>query len=148
MFAVQPMFTKLVLPGLGGAPAVWSVAMVFFQATLLAGYAYAHLLNKYVPGRRSIYIHLGCGAGLPVAAAVTVARVGQPHEIGEAAWLLMLFAISIGPPFFALAANAPLLQAWFARTDHPSATDPYFLYAASNIGSFPALLSYPTLSNR
>ena len=70
---------------------------------------------------------------------------GRPPVVGEAFWLLGLFAVSIGPPFFALAANAPLLQAWFARTDHPSANDPYFLYAASNIGSFLALLSYPIL---
>ncbi len=67
------------------------------------------------------------------------------ENTNEAIWLLGLFAVSIGPPFFALAANAPLLQAWFARTDHPSANDPYFLYAASNIGSFLALLSYPIL---
>src|SRR5205085_5509743 len=68
---------------------------------------------------------------------------GKPPEVGEAFWLLGLFAVSIGLPFFALAANSPLLQAWFARTDHPAAKDPYFLYAASNVGSFLALLSYP-----
>ena len=70
---------------------------------------------------------------------------GRPPAVGEAFWLLGLFAVSIGLPFFALSANAPLLQAWFARTDHPSASDPYFLYAASNVGSFLALLSYPIL---
>src|SRR4051812_23389625 len=59
LFAVQPMFTKMVLPRLGGAAAVWSVAMVFFQATLLAGYAYAHLLTRFAPGRDSVLIHLG-----------------------------------------------------------------------------------------
>ncbi|MPZ38113.1 MAG: class I SAM-dependent methyltransferase [Rhizobiales bacterium] len=144
LFAVQPMFTKLVLPRLGGAPAVWSVAMVFFQAALLAGYGYAHLLTHYAPGRRSVIIHLGLLViacfWLPLSIA---ANWGRPPEVGESFWLLGLFAVSIGPPFFALAANAPLLQAWFARTDHPSANDPYFLYAASNIGSFLALLSYP-----
>src|SRR6266700_3392603 len=65
--------------------------------------------------------------------------------VGEAFWLLGLFAVSIGLPFFALAANSPLLQAWFARSDHPAAKDPYFLYAASNVGSFLALLSYPLI---
>jgi hypothetical protein len=144
LFAVQPMFTKLVLPRLGGAPGVWSVAMVFFQAALLAGYGYAHLLTRYAPGRRSVIIHLALLViacfWLPLSIA---ANWGRPPEIGEAFWLLGLFAVSIGPPFFVLAANAPLLQAWFARTDHPSANDPYFLYAASNIGSFLALLSYP-----
>ena len=68
---------------------------------------------------------------------------GRPPSSGQAFWLLGLFAVSIGLPFFALAANGPLLQAWFARTDHPAAKDPYFLYAASNVGSFLALLSYP-----
>ena len=58
-------------------------------------------------------------------------------------WLIGLFIASIGLPFFALSANGPLLQAWFARTDHPDAKDPYFLYVASNIGSFLALVSYP-----
>ena len=146
LFAVQPMFTKMVLPRLGGAPGVWSVAMVFFQACLLAGYCYAHLLTKYAPGRRSVMVHLGLMVvacfWLPLSIA---SSWGRPPVVGEAFWLLGLFAVSIGPPFFALAANAPLLQAWFARTDHPSANDPYFLYAASNIGSFLALLSYPIL---
>ena len=146
LFAMQPMFTKLVLPRLGGAPAVWSVAMVFFQAALLAGYGYAHALTKFAPGRRSVMIHVALMVvaclWLPLSIAPGWSR---PVETGEAFWLLGLFAVSIGPPFFALAANAPLLQAWFARSDHPAAHDPYFLYAASNVGSFLALLSYPTL---
>jgi len=144
LFAVQPMFTKMVLPRLGGAAAVWSVAMVFFQATLLAGYAYAHLLTRFVPGRASVLIHLAllliaCSA-LPLHLA---GGWDQPPSRGEAFWLLGLFAASIGLPFFALAANGPLMQAWFVRTDHPSVRDPYFLFAASNVGSFLALISYP-----
>ena len=67
------------------------------------------------------------------------------RRVGYAFWLLGLFAVSIGLPFFALAANNPLLQAWFVRTGHPDGPDPYFLYASSNIGSFLALLSYPVL---
>ncbi len=144
IFAVQPMFTKLVLPRLGGSPSVWSVAMVFFQAALLAGYAYAHLITHYLPGRVAIAAHLAVLLlalfSLPLAIA---AGWGRPPASGETFYLIGLFTISIGLPFFALAANAPLLQAWFARTDHPSARDPYFLYAASNVGSFLALLSYP-----
>jgi hypothetical protein len=70
---------------------------------------------------------------------------GDPPTSGYAFWLLGLFAVSIGLPFFALAANNPLLQAWFVRTGHPNGPDPYFLYASSNIGSFLALLSYPVL---
>jgi hypothetical protein len=146
LFAVQPMFAKMVLPRLGGAAAVWSVAIVFFQTTLLAGYAYAHLLTRFAPGRGSVLIHLAvlliaCFA-LPLHLA---SGWSQPPSRGEALWLLGLFAASIGLPFFALAANGPLMQAWFVRTDHPSAHDPYFLFAASNVGSFFALISYPTI---
>jgi hypothetical protein len=145
LFAVQPMFTKMVLPRLGGTPSVWSVAMVFFQAVLLAGYAYAHALTRHMPGRRSVMVHLAvmvvACAFLPLSIAAWWGR--PPADATAAIWLLGLFAVSIGLPFFALSANGPLLQAWFARTDHPDAANPYFLYAASNIGSFLALLSYP-----
>ena len=144
LFAVQPMFTKMVLPRLGGAPSVWSVAMVFFQAALLAGYAYAHLLTRYAPGRMSVVIHLAVMIAACLFLPLSIATGwGRPPPVGEAFWLLGLFTVSIGLPFFALAANSPLLQAWFARTDHPAAKDPYFLYAASNVGSFLALISYP-----
>jgi hypothetical protein len=146
LFAVQPMFTKLVLPRLGGSPSVWSVAMVFFQAVLLAGYAYAHLLMRHAPGRAAVVIHVVVMAVATLALPLSIATGwGRPPAEGEAFWLLGLFTVSIGLPFFALSANAPLLQAWFARTGHPLAKDPYFLYAASNIGSFLALVSYPFL---
>jgi hypothetical protein len=144
LFAVEPMFTKMVLPRLGGAPQVWSVAIVFFQAALLAGYGYAHFLTRYLPGRTSILIQLAVLMVATLTLPLSVASGwGRPPAVGEAFWLLGLFAASIGLPFFALAANAPLLQAWFARTDHPAAKDPYFLYAASNVGSFLALIAYP-----
>src|SRR5215813_13648730 len=144
LFAVQPMFTKMVLPRLGGAPQVWSVAMVFFQAALLAGYGFAHLITRYAPGRASVFIQLAVMLTATLTLPLSIASGwGKPPQVGEAFWLLGLFAVSIGLPFFALAANSPLLQAWFARTDHPAAKDPYFLYAASNVGSFLALLSYP-----
>lgn len=144
LFAVQPLFAKMVLPKLGGTPAVWSVAMVFFQAMLLAGYAYAHALTRFLPGKGSVVVHLlvlvVAIVSLPLGIA---AGWGRPPEQAQEFWLLGLFAVSIGLPFFALSANGPLLQAWFARTGHPQAGDPYFLYAASNIGSFLALLTYP-----
>jgi hypothetical protein len=144
LFAVQPMFTKMVLPRLGGAPAVWSVAMVFFQATLLAGYAYAHGLTRLTQPRASAVIHVAVMIGAVFALPLAIAQGwGAAPQRGEAFWLLGLFAASIGLPFFALSANGPLLQAWFARTDHPLAANPYFLYAASNVGSFLALISYP-----
>jgi hypothetical protein len=144
LFVVQPMFTKMVLPRLGGAPAVWSVAMVFFQATLLAGYAYAHGLIRLARPRIGLAIHVAVTIGAVFVLPLAIAQGwGAPPQRGEAFWLLGLFAASIGLPFFALSANAPLLQAWFARTDHPRAANPYFLYAASNVGSFLALISYP-----
>src|SRR3954451_3764763 len=146
LFAVQPMFTKMVLPRLGGAPSVWSVAMVFFQAALLSGYAYAHLLTRYAPGRKSVVIHLAVMVAACFFLPLSIANGwGRPPSSGEAFWLLGFFAVSIGLPFLALAANSPLLQAWFARTDHPAAKDPYFLYAASNVGSFLALICYPLI---
>ena len=144
LFVVQPMFTKMVLPRLGGAPSVWSVAIVFFQGALLAGYAYAHLLTRFAPGRTSVIIHLAVMVAACFALPLSIAAGwGAPPALGEAFWLIGLFVASIGLPFFALSANGPLLQAWFARTDHPAANDPYFLYVASNIGSFLALISYP-----
>jgi len=146
LFSVQPLFTKMVLPRLGGSPAVWSVAMVFFQSLLLAGYAYAHYLTqirtRWLPA--AIHLVLLVIALLSLPLSIT-SGWGEPPTSGYAFWLLGLFTVSIGLPFFALAANNPLLQAWFFRTGHPSGPDPYFLYASSNIGSFLALLSYPVL---
>jgi hypothetical protein len=146
LFSVQPLFTKMVLPRLGGSPAVWSVAMVFFQSLLLGGYAYAHFLmklrNRVLPVALHLVLLVMALLTLPLSIA---GGWGEPPTSGYAFWLLGLFAISIGLPFFALAANNPLLQAWFVRTGHPSGPDPYFLYASSNIGSFLALLSYPVL---
>jgi hypothetical protein len=146
LFSVQPLFTKMVLPRLGGSPAVWSVAMVFFQSLLLAGYAYAHFLMQLKNRVLPVAVHLA----VLVLALLTLplsikSGWGEPPSSGYAFWLLGLFAVSIGLPFFALAANNPLLQAWFVRTGHPDGPDPYFLYASSNIGSFLALLSYPAL---
>src|ERR1700710_522673 len=146
LFSVQPLFTKMVLPRLGGSPAGWSVAMVFFQSLLLGGYAYAHYLmqlrNRMIP----IVVHLVLLTIALLTLPLSIASGwGEPPTSGYAFWLLGLFAVSIGLPFFALAANKPLLQAWFVRTGHPSGPDPYFLYASSNIGSFLALLSYPVL---
>jgi hypothetical protein len=146
LFSVQPLFTKMVLPRLGGSPAVWSVAMVFFQALLLAGYAYAHFLTQLRSRVLPVAIHLLLLGFALLSLPLSIAgHWGDPPNSGYALWLLGLFAASIGLPFFALAANNPLLQAWFVRTGHPAGPDPYFLYASSNIGSFLALLSYPLL---
>ncbi len=143
LFSVQPYFTKIVLPKLGGSPGVWSVAMVFFQSMLLLGYGYAHLLIRYFSSRNSSLIHLGvmlvAFIALPIAIPENWSDV--PNS-GQVPWLIGLFTVTVGLPFFAVSANGPLLQAWFSRTDHPYAKDPYFLYAASNIGSFASLFLY------
>jgi hypothetical protein len=145
LFSVQPMFAKMVLPILGGSPSVWAVAMCFFQGALLAGYCYAHLVIRLLPVRIGGFVHLAV-----CALAVLALPIGLPAGWSEPPgdpylWQLALFTIAVGLPFFAVAANAPLLQAWFARTGHAHARDPYFLYAASNLGSLLALLSYPFL---
>jgi hypothetical protein len=146
LFAVQPMFARLVLPILGGSPSVWSVAMVFFQTMLFGGYLYAHVVMRVSRTAIPVAIHLVlvvvAGLTLPLAIAQ---GWGDPPNNYPALWLLGLFTVSIGLPFFALSANNPLMQAWFVRTGHPDGRDPYFLYAASNVGSFLALLSYPFL---
>jgi hypothetical protein len=146
LFAVQPMFTKMVLPRLGGAPTVWSVAMVFFQAALLAGYAYAHLVVRRLPLALGALVHLGVLAAAAATLPIAVAQgLGAPPTSGIAFWLLGLFALSIGLPFAVLSASAPLLQGWFAASGHPHAGNPYVLYAASNLGSFAALIVYPVV---
>jgi hypothetical protein len=144
LFSVQPMFTRMVLPILGGAPAVWSVAMVFFQACLLAGYFYAHCLSRYVTTASAALVHvvLMLAAALFLPPAIADGWRDVPTEY-PAAWLLGLFAASLGLPFFALAANGPLLQSWYARAGATRSADPYFLYVASNLGSFSALMLYP-----
>src|SRR4051794_33230243 len=146
LFSIQPMFAKMVLPKLGGAPAVWSVAMVFFQTVLLAGYAYAYVLNRLLSPRWAAMFHillLGITATmLPIAIAP---GWGPPPQDGTALWLFGLFTASIGLPFFTLSASAPLLQSWFASSGHKQAGNPYVLYAASNLGSFAALFAYPVI---
>ena len=137
LFAVQPMFTKMVTPVLGGSSAVWSVAMVFFQAMLLGGYAYAHALNRYLSPRNGLIVH----AGLMLSAALLALPIafdptwGRPPADGEALWLIKVFLVSVGLPFFIVSANGPLLQSWFAGSGHAHAGDPYFLYGASNFGA-------------
>src|SRR5258707_11693785 len=144
LFFLEPMFAKMVLPLLGGSAAVWSVAMVVFQGLLLAGYLYAHLLTRALPVRRAALVHLiVCAAGLvslPIAAAA-----GTPPAHGVSLWLIGLFLGAVGLPCFALSANAPLLQAWFASRGGAAADKAYWLYRASNLGSFTILLSYPFL---
>jgi hypothetical protein len=148
VFVVQPMVTKLVLPSLGGSPAVWNTAMVFFQGALLAGYAYAHVLQRIRSIRGQVITHLVL---LAVAALFLPLRIngllGDPDPSAPISWLLLTLAVSIGAPFAVLSATAPLMQAWYARVraHEPDGKNPYVLYAASNLGSFLALLSYPVV---
>ncbi|MBS0241773.1 MAG: fused MFS/spermidine synthase [Proteobacteria bacterium] len=146
LFSVQPMFAKMVLPRLGGSPSVWAVSMCFFQAVLLAGYCYAHALNRLVPPRIAPIIHLTL-LGIALLALPIGLRAGwsEPPAGDAYLWLIGALGAGVGLPFFAVSANAPLLQAWFARSGHPHARDPYFLYGASNFGSLIALLAYPVL---
>lgn len=146
LFCVEPMFSKMVLPVLGGSAAVWSVAMVVFQAALLAGYGYAHLLARTLAPVRAAMVHLGVLAVAALTLPIGIAQgFATPPETGVTLWLVGLIIASIGLPFAALSASAPLLQNWFAASGHPQARNPYVLYAASNLGSFAALLAYPFL---
>lgn len=144
LFSVQPMFAKMVLPLLGGSPSVWAVALCFFQGALLAGYCYAHFLIARVPIALTGFVHIAlCALALLFLPIALPANWSEPPTGSPYLWQLGLFSVVIGLPFMAVAANAPLLQAWFARTGHVQGGDPYFLYAASNLGSLIALLGYP-----
>ena len=146
LFWIEPLFTKMALPLLGGAPAVWNTALMFFQLMLLAGYGYAHLLTRHVAPRWQFWIHAAvAAAGLAVLPIGIASGWRPPGDRSPVFWLIGLLAASLGLPFFALAASAPLLQVWFARTGHAFSRDPYFLYAASNLGSLVALAAFPAL---
>jgi hypothetical protein len=144
LFLVQPMFAKLLLPRFGGSPAVWTTCMLFFQSALLAGYAYSHSVVRLRKSWQQAAVHVAVMAlpmlTLPIAVSATMAAAGNPI-----ASVLRLSTVAVGAPFFALATSAPLLQRWFAAAHRRTAVDPYFLYAASNIGSFASLVLYPTV---
>ncbi|QEH34951.1 hypothetical protein OJF2_34960 [Aquisphaera giovannonii] len=148
LFAVQPMVGKMVLPLLGGTPGVWNACLAFYQAALLAGYAYTHGGSRRLPFRVQYPLH---GLALLLAACVLPIALPaglSPPEAGGLApplWLLGVLALSAGLPFVVVAATAPLLQRWFSMSRHPRARDPYFLYAASNAGSLAGLIAYPWL---
>lgn len=149
LFWVQPLVAKMLLPLLGGTPAVWNTCVLFFQLLLLAGYAYALAVTRWLGARaqRAVHLSLLAAAALSLPVALPEAAAGGvPAGRGPVGWLLLTLAATIGLPFFALSANAPLLQKWFSETRHERADDPYFLYAASNLGSLVALLGFPVLA--
>jgi len=147
LFSIEPMIAKMLLPVLGGTPAVWNTCMVFFQAALLAGYVYALIVSRW-PLRRQLAIQLVLLAlalvSLPVGLSASWIN-SVPSTGNPSLWLLACLAATIGLPFFIVSSNSPLLQKWFSHTNLLSAKDPYFLYAASNAGSLLALLAYPVL---
>lgn len=146
LFLVQPMIAKMLLPKLGGTPQVWNTCMVFFQAALLAGYAYAHFTTSRLGDRKQSRWHL---ALLVLPFVLLLLPIGiprswdPPEESNPIPWLLAALLYGVGLPFLVVSTSAPLLQRWFASTGHPDGRDPYFLYGASNLGSMLALVGYP-----
>jgi hypothetical protein len=139
LFLVQPMIARMALPRLGGAPAVWNSAMLVYQALLLAGYAYAHWLGRFpAPKQSIIHIALFCVAALTLPIALNDLHMERGDD--PVIWVPWLLLTSIGPLFFVIASQAPLMQRWFSLS---GGGNPYPLYAASNLGSFAGLLAYP-----
>jgi SAM-dependent methyltransferase len=143
LFLVQPIMAKAILPWFGGAAGVWASSLFFFQAVLLAGYAYAWLSTRYLPPRGQALVHI-----LLLAASLAFLPIhpravwnGPGPEGDPAAHIVVLLAASVGLPYFLLAAGSPMIQAWFARSAKPAF--PYRLFALSNLASLAALLLYP-----
>ena len=146
VFLVEPMIARMVLPRLGGSSAVWNTSLAFFQAALLAGYAYAHALQRLASIRAQMATHIVVLVLAALALPLRISEMFGPPSLDQPAfWLLGVLAVSVGAPFAALSATAPLLQAWFGRLDWGlgGGRNPYVLYAASNLGSLLALLAYP-----
>jgi hypothetical protein len=145
LFYIQPMIGKMLLPRAGGAPAVWNVTMAFFQLALLAGYVLAHGLSR-LPVRLHGLIYLLALAGAWFALPLALPEGWQmPSEGAQSLAILLLLLQTAAIPFVALSLSAPTLQRLFTASGHPQSHDPYFLYAASNLGSFAGLLAYPLL---
>jgi hypothetical protein len=145
VFLVQPMTAKLLLPTFGGSPQVWTASMVFFQAALLAGYAYADLSIRRLGLRRQPLVHAVLLFLPLLVLPITVRGLDQAGHLPPAIAVVAILLVSVGAPYVAVSATSPLLQRWFSATGHPAGTDPYFLYAAGNVGSLLGLLGYPLL---
>ena len=143
LFLVQPMVARMALPRLGGAPNVWNSAMLVYQALLLGGYAYAHALGR-LSLRRQAMVHVAILALAALTLPIALADLPPAIPGTEVVWVPLLFLATIGPLFFAVSAQAPLMQRWYAA--QPGSSDPYPLYAASNLGSFAGLVAYPLLA--
>jgi len=143
MFGLQPMVGKMLLPMVGGTPSGWIVAMAFFQVMLLAGYFLAHLLSRFEPRAQGLLYLLCLGGGLFFLPAVLADHAALIGPAPMAFDVFLLLSAAVAAPFIALSATASTLQRLFTTTGHAAAQDPYFLYAASNLGSFAGLLLYP-----
>jgi hypothetical protein len=143
LFQIQPIIAKMILPWFGGASSVWSVCLVFFQAELLLGYLYVHLLHESLSPRRQNLLH----ATLLVLSLATLPVVANPTwaaTLESPTWgVLVVLAAAVGMPYLLLSTTGPLMQAWYARSF--ATVMPYRLYALSNLASMLALLSYPVL---
>ncbi len=143
LFLVQPMAAKAVLPVLGGAPFVWNGCMLFFQTLLLGGYLYSHHVVRRLPPRKQVWVHLSVlVAALVFFPTGFTGVTGVDSAMHPLLWLMVTLLASIAAPFFALSATAPMIQGWFAVAGHKRSANPYFLYAASNLGSFGSLIVY------
>jgi hypothetical protein len=144
LFLVQPMVGRMVLPAFGGSPQVWTTSMLFFQLALLAGYGYTHLATTRLPRRTQPWWHLGLLL-LPLALLPIALDVAPSGRAGLAPSFELLAGLALGvaAPFVLVATSGPLVQRWFSWTDHPRRGDPYFLYAAGNLGSAVGLVAYP-----
>jgi len=142
LFLVQPIVAKQILPWFGGSAAVWTTCVFFFQFLLLAGYAYAHALVRYLAPRPQLLVHLAL-LGASLAVLPIVADAGwKPSGSEDPSWrILGLLVLTVGLPYFLLATTSPLVQAWYARRFH----SPYRLFALSNLASLAALLCYPVV---
>ena len=146
IFWVQPLAVRGVLPVLGGSPAVWNTAMVFFQAALLGGYALAHCLARAATPRAQLVAIVALWAGIALSAPIGGVRLlsETPGGLPPTLWLLGTLAGSLGLAFVAVSILTPLVQHWLARAGAgATSTDPYFLYSASNAGSAGALIAFP-----
>lgn len=149
LFLVEPMIARMVLPVLGGVPMVWNGCVVFFQMAMLAGYGYAFATSRWLPVRRHVPLHLVLLAAPALVLPVLIVPGSvNPPAGNPLGWLLLLLAGTVGLPFFVLSTTASVLQHWLSRTDHPAGRDPYFLYAASNVGCLLALTAYPVVIER
>lgn len=144
LFMVQPLAAKLVLPSYGGSATVWSTSSLLFQLLLLLGYVYAHVSTRRLGARWQPRAHLLLLAvpllALPVALP---AESMPPSDASPVLWLLRTLLLMVGLPFVVLSTTGPLIQRWYAWSGGPRSEDPYFLFAASNLGSFLGLLAYP-----